>query len=106
MCTIEQERRQGRDYDRQAIVMSLLPPAIVLLLWPGAQPLTIGDEFCELAIGRRRFVLAERISSETVQSASLKLFTSVLFPLSGLSSYQTDRPCPSANPIAAASASP
>jgi hypothetical protein len=25
------------------LVMSLVPPAVVLLLWPGAQPLTIGD---------------------------------------------------------------
>jgi hypothetical protein len=25
------------------LVMSLVPPAVVLLLWPGAQPLTIGE---------------------------------------------------------------
>jgi hypothetical protein len=25
------------------LVMSLVPPAVVLLLWPGAQPVTIGD---------------------------------------------------------------
>ena len=25
------------------LVMSLVPPAVVLLLWPGIQPLTIGE---------------------------------------------------------------
>jgi hypothetical protein len=25
------------------LVMSLVPPAVVLLLWPGVQPLTVGD---------------------------------------------------------------
>jgi hypothetical protein len=25
------------------LIMSLVPPAVVLLLWPGAQPVTIGD---------------------------------------------------------------
>jgi hypothetical protein len=25
------------------LVMSLVPPSVVLLLWPGAQPLTIGE---------------------------------------------------------------
>jgi hypothetical protein len=25
------------------LVMSLVPPTVILLLWPGAQPLTIGE---------------------------------------------------------------
>jgi hypothetical protein len=52
------------DHDRQAVVFSLVPTPIIPLLWPGAQPLTIRGEFCEPAIGRRRFVLAERFLLE------------------------------------------
>jgi hypothetical protein len=59
MCKIEQQRLQGRDHDRQAIAMSLgsaCDPRAVA----GRSAAHDRDGFCELAIGRRRFVFAER----------------------------------------------
>ena len=82
-----------------------------LVRWRASQRLLSASSGFEIGLSGSRFaspsglLCGPLLPSERV-IGSLKLFTSVLLPLGGFSSYHTGRPCSCANRSATSSASP